>query len=102
MPEWNDDLDSLLRSLDRTINNGLKESVFDTRQMVRTNTETINRIEDGMQEIDRKLEVFMKTRELTCPHNLRKRDARKIMIQTWLGPIITGVIVGGALLLLGS
>lgn len=65
MPEFTGDDRRILYDLHRTVNNGLKESTFDTRQMVRSNTEAIGRIEDGMHELDRDAESEITQEEET-------------------------------------
>lgn len=101
MADFRDQDRSLLYDLHKTVNNGLKSSVFDTRAMVQKNTETISRIEDGVQEVDRKLELFIQTRELTCPWAGSRKRKLKDAMQTLIGPVIVGAILLGAQLFIG-
>jgi hypothetical protein len=102
MPEFTGDDRRILYDLHRTVNNGLKESAVDTRQMVRANTEAIGRIEEGVHELDRKLEIFVQTRELTCPWSAKRKNDRKVLIGVFVGPVLTGALITIGQWLLGG
>ena len=102
MPEFTDEDRKILLNLDRTVNNGLINDVAETKEMTRDNNQSIHRIEKEMLKMAENINIFIQTRELTCPFRARAKSRTRSFLQNWLGPIVTGVIVGGALLVLGG